>query len=76
MSNTKVKSKMIDVSSKLTGWARLAEDADQDAKKALIRSRQLATAAKIFRSNVETGVPFPTESTQSTDHKSEPATQC
>ncbi len=68
MSKKTVQKKMLDHSS---NWIRLAEDAEQEAKKAQVRSQQLIEAAQIFRANAESGIPWPG---QSTDHKSEAAT--
>jgi hypothetical protein len=51
MSNKKAREKTLDVSSNVrkSVWIQLAEDAETDANKSLIRSRQLKEAAKIFR---------------------------
>jgi len=46
------------------GWIRLAEDAERDAEKAMIRSAQLRQAAQIFRRNAQNGEPFPVESSR------------
>jgi hypothetical protein len=70
MPNIIVKRKVLDVTS---NWIKLAEDAERAALKARERSKQLAEAARIFRQNADSGTPWPA---QSSDHKSESATQC
>jgi hypothetical protein len=55
-----VKKKMLGTpSTAVSGWIQLAEDAEQDAEKALTRSKQLKEAAQIFRRNAESGEPWP-----------------
>jgi len=41
------------------GWILLAEDAEKDAAKARERVEKLSQAARIFRRNAESGMPFP-----------------
>ena len=57
MSNTKSKGKTIRPSKSL--WERLADDAEQQSEAAKARSKELAEAARIFRRNAETGLPYP-----------------
>jgi len=63
MSKTNVKHKILDARSnsvKKSPWIRLAEDAERDAEKARLRSDQLTEAARIFRENAKSEVPWPT----------------
>lgn len=60
MSNTHVNHKNLRRSNAgVSMWIRLAEDAENDIAKAKQRIRQLADAARIFRHNGESGIPFP-----------------
>jgi hypothetical protein len=74
MSKTNVKRKVLDTSS---NWLKLAEDAERDAIKARERGKQLSEAARIFRGNAQSGMPWPEQKVtrlhaQSINHKSEP----
>jgi hypothetical protein len=59
MPNTSVNIKRIGMPNvtERSGWARLAEDAERDAEKALTRSQELSEAARIFRRNARSGEP-------------------
>jgi hypothetical protein len=60
MSNTMGNEKVCTSSSNnVAGWILLAEDAERDIAGARLRVKQLSEAARIFRRNAESGIPFP-----------------
>jgi hypothetical protein len=60
MSNTKARGKDVRLSNAIENlWVSLAEDAETEVAKARERIKRLKEASRIFRSNAENGVSFP-----------------